>query len=287
MTYESATALRMALEQRLSTRSAETGISLDRLRRRVVFERIISRLQANEPGAWVVKGGMALEVRLSDRARLTKDLDLGLRDHITDGAELQERLVEALAIDPDGDRFEIAVGPVKPLMEDGAGHLTWRVSVSADLAGKLFGRIPVDISPRAAELHLTDLVELPNSLAFAGITTSTIELVDIHRHAAEKFHGMQKDFGDRENTRVRDLVDIILLIEYELIETPKLSIAVRQVWSERDGASPPQTLPPPPDSWSDRYESLANEHELETASFPAAVALTGALWSQLSQAKEH
>jgi hypothetical protein len=40
----------MALEQRLLTRSGETGVSLDRLRRRVVFERILARLQAAEPG---------------------------------------------------------------------------------------------------------------------------------------------------------------------------------------------------------------------------------------------
>jgi hypothetical protein len=54
----------MALENRLLARSNETGISLDRLRRRVVFERVVARLQAAEPGRWVIKGGMALEMRL-------------------------------------------------------------------------------------------------------------------------------------------------------------------------------------------------------------------------------
>lgn len=61
MSYETAQALRMALEQRLLSRSQETNVSLDRLRRRVLFERIVSRLQAAEPGLWVLKGGMALE----------------------------------------------------------------------------------------------------------------------------------------------------------------------------------------------------------------------------------
>lgn len=69
----------MALEQRLLTRSNESAISLDRLRRRVIFERIVARLHAADPGLWVLKGGMALEVRLGDGARLTKDIDLGLR----------------------------------------------------------------------------------------------------------------------------------------------------------------------------------------------------------------
>lgn len=72
MTYETPKAMRTALEQRLLTRSQATGISLDRLRRRVLFERIVARLQAAEPGLWVIKGGMALEVRLSDDARLTR-----------------------------------------------------------------------------------------------------------------------------------------------------------------------------------------------------------------------
>lgn len=37
-TYRDAASFRAALEQRLLTRSRETGIALDRLRRRVVFE---------------------------------------------------------------------------------------------------------------------------------------------------------------------------------------------------------------------------------------------------------
>ncbi|MEX2458097.1 MAG: nucleotidyl transferase AbiEii/AbiGii toxin family protein [Actinomycetota bacterium] len=72
----------MAFERRLLTRSSESGIGLDRLRRRVLFERIVARLEAAEPGRWVLKGGMALEVRLQDDTRLTKDIDLGLRDDV-------------------------------------------------------------------------------------------------------------------------------------------------------------------------------------------------------------
>jgi hypothetical protein len=94
MTYQSAQALRTALENRLLAQSTETGASLDRLRRRVMFERIIARIQAAEPGQWVLKGGMALEVRLRDDARPTKDVDLGLRDDVNSAPDLHERLIE-------------------------------------------------------------------------------------------------------------------------------------------------------------------------------------------------
>lgn len=105
MTYQSAPALRTALERRLLAQSAETGVSLDRLRRRVMFERVIARMQTAEPGQWVLKGGMALEVRLRDDARLTKDVDLGLRDSVNSAPDLHERLIDILAVDHDHDHF--------------------------------------------------------------------------------------------------------------------------------------------------------------------------------------
>lgn len=120
MTYRTPQALRMALEQRLLSRSNESGVGLDRLRRRVLFERIVARLESAEPGRWVLKGGMALEVRLQDDARLTKDIDLGLRDDISDADELHERLIEALMADPDGDGFVLTARPPARLSEDGA-----------------------------------------------------------------------------------------------------------------------------------------------------------------------
>lgn len=281
MTYETPQALRTALERRLLTRSAENGIPLDRLRRRVTFQRIVTRLQRAEPGHWVLKGGMALEVRLGDAARLTKDIDLGLREERFDASTLRDRLIDDLSPDADGDGFSFAVGPAKRMTEDGGGHVTWRVSVTAHLAGRQFGAIKLDVSPRPHELEATDTVALPNSLDFAGMTTPDIEIVDVHRHAAEKLHAMTNDFGDRESSRVRDLVDLMLLREHELLRAPALARAVTDVWRERDRTLPPHTLPALPAGWRDPYERLAGEHDVEPPSFAAASAGAAELWSQM------
>lgn len=286
MTYKTAEALRMALEQRLLSHSKETKVSLDRLRRRVLFERIVSRLHAAEPGRWVLKGGMALEVRLRDDARLTKDIDLGLRDDVTGAEELRERLVEALEPDVDGDKFTLIPGPVKQLMEDDGGRLTWRVKVAAELAGRPFEGVQVDISPRAHELGATDLLPLPNSLDFAGVVAPLVEIIDVNRHAAEKFHGMLREYGDRENTRVRDPVDLVILTEHELLGPSALAAAVRLVWRERDGVRPPARLPSLPSSWLGRYERLVAEHNVEARSFPAAVSTVVAMWAEMFPTEE-
>lgn len=281
MRYDSPHALRAALEHRLLTTSQQTGLSLDRLRRRVLFQRIFGRLQVAEPGQWVLKGGMALEVRLRDAARVTKDIDLGLRGSIGDTTDLRDRLIEALSNDHLGDGFIFDVGQPAALREDRAGYLSWRVSVSAFLAGKRFGTITIDVSPRSHELRGTDRFILPNALDFAGITTPEVEVIDVNRHAAEKFHAMTRTFGDRENTRVRDLFDLVLMIEHTMLDEPAVATAARAVWRERDQTEPPDQLPRLPQSWSRRYEQLAEEGDIETQTFFEAERRVAELWNLL------
>lgn len=281
MTYNTPQALRLALEARIRNESDATGVSTDRLRRRVVFQRLVARLQRAEPGRWVLKGGMALEVRLLNAARLTKDIDLGLRDETPNDHELRDRLVEALSKDADIDGFSFAVGAPSRMAEDGSGHPTWRVAVAVALAGRPFGAIKLDVSPRPHELDATDTVLLPNSLDFAGIETVEIEIIDVHRHAAEKFHAMLRDFGERENSRVRDLVDLMLLRQSGLLLAAPLSRATTAVWAGRNATAPPSTFPDLPASWPERYERLAVENDIEPSSFSDAVARAAELWAQM------
>lgn len=229
---------------------------------------------------------MALKVRLQDRARLTKDIDLGLRETIEDAVELHERLADALAADPFNDHFVLTAPALTQLREDDAGFLTWRTTVEARLAGRVFAWVKLDISPRAHELEATEQIALPNSLAFADIASPAIEIVDVQRHAAEKLHAIQRDYGNRDNTRVRDLVDLVILLENELIDPHRLSVAVRTVWLERDQTTPPTALKPLPDSWHDRYEQLATDQDVKTRSYPAALTLVVALWVDLAITEE-
>ena len=76
MKYKTAGAFRRALEERLREQSLKDGQSLTRLRKMVAFDRFLARLAKKEPEAWIVKGGFALQLRLGDRARTTKDIDV-------------------------------------------------------------------------------------------------------------------------------------------------------------------------------------------------------------------
>ena len=75
-TYQSGAAFRRALEDRLASQSAKTSMPLIRLRKLVVFDRFLARLVELGSDTWLLKGGLVLQLRLSQHARTTKDMDL-------------------------------------------------------------------------------------------------------------------------------------------------------------------------------------------------------------------
>ena len=194
-------------------RSRESGIDLERLRRRAAFERLLVRLDLGAPNRWVVKGGMALEIRLGDRARSTRDLDLALRDVQGDGSTVRDLLIDCLSPDPEEDAFEFRVGEPTTITLDEAGRPGWRFPVEARMAGRRFANVRLDVVARDDEVAKTQRIELPGVLDFAGLERHEVEIVDPRQHFAEKVHAFTRTYGERPNTRVRDLPDMVLLID--------------------------------------------------------------------------
>ena len=83
---------------------------------------------------WVVKGGMAIELRIGDSARMTKDLDLNLRTDSEGAPEAHQRLSAAASTDPTGDGFLFELSEpsrLEPVAAPGTGSLTMSASFSA------------------------------------------------------------------------------------------------------------------------------------------------------------
>jgi hypothetical protein len=286
MAYESPTALRQALETRLGNRSRETGIDLERLRRRAAFERLLVRLELGAPHRWIVKGGMALEVRLGDRARRTRDLDLALRDTQGDGAQVREFLIECLADDLEDDGFEFLVGEPTSVTPDQAGRPGWRFRVESRMGGRMFASMRLEIVARADEISKTERVELPGVLEFAGLPRHEVEVVDPAHHFAEKVHAFTRTYGDRPNTRVRDLVDIVLLIDDGLEPSSEVLTIVSRLFELRATHAMPAELPDPPPFWRENYPSLAADLDVSAKTLDEAMALVREFWAALTSNSE-
>lgn len=280
MQYATPAAFRAALETRLAREAEEYGVSLQRLRKRVVFERLLVRLEAARPGTWVVKGGIALEVRLPGRARATKDLDLVMRESAVDGETVQEELGKALGIDTEGDWFEFTVGGPQPLEADAAGRQGWRFTVVASLAGKVFEPVRVDVVLRADEIDATERLSLPGALTFAGLERGDVEVVTAEQHFAEKLHALTRSYGDRPSSRVRDLVDLVILIEGGLVAPKEVLRVAEAVFSSRATHSLPVQIVDPPTGWVDEYERMAADLEIGAKTVDQGMAKVRDFWSQ-------
>lgn len=169
-----------------------------------MFERILVRLQEQPGGAWILKGAMALELRLQGTTRTTKDLDLAVLDELVRGEEVRDALEEALRADPAGDRFELTMGREVALSPDQAGRPGWRFPVEARLAGRRFERVPLDVVARAEEIVAVTTLRVETLLDFAGLPSFDVRAVDARQHFAEKLHALTRDFG-QPSGRVRDL----------------------------------------------------------------------------------
>jgi hypothetical protein len=279
MPYATPGALRAALEARMAAPEGTTVPGLERLRRRAVFERLLVRLEHATPGQWVLKGGMALEVRLGDRARTTRDLDLALRLAADDAATIREHLIDALADDPEGDGFEFRVGPAKAIDLDEAGRPGWRFAIDARLDGRTFANVRLDVVARTEEISATDRITLRSMLAFAGFPDHQIEAVDPAQHFAEKLHAFTRPHGDRPNSRVKDLPDLLLLVDQGLSPSVELLTAVDHVFAVRATHDVPAELPDPPADWADRYATLADELGLHAGTVDEAMATLRPFWA--------
>jgi hypothetical protein len=266
-------AIRQAIEARLNGQARQQGVDANRLRRALVFERLLVRLESAEPGTWVVKGGMALEWRLGRRARSTRDLDLVMRGASLSGSVLRDRLVESLSQDPQRDQFTFEVGAPTEL------DVGFRLPVRAMLAGREFASVRLDVASRAEELQATERLRLPPAVhAYNALTQPNVELAAASQHFAEKLHALTRDYGDHPNTRLRDLVDLVILIESDLVEAKDVLPVVRRVFEQRALHPIPKELPDPPAAWGRGFSQVADEVNLRARTLADAMVELRRFW---------
>ncbi|MDR0626376.1 MAG: nucleotidyl transferase AbiEii/AbiGii toxin family protein, partial [Bifidobacteriaceae bacterium] len=264
-----------SLNQQIRNLASAQGVPAIRLRNRLAFERVLARL-AQDP-AWVLKGGFNLELRLGLAARSTRDLDvlrLGMI-HMT-AQSLHEVLVASLSADA-GDGFTFSVRPPRSLRLHEEPS-SWRTTVDVYYSGSSFGTLALDVVTRdagsAADSDLLVVRPLLGSPEFMIAATNVV------RQVAEKLHAMARVYAhDRPSSRMKDLVDVVLLEESGLLDAGQLGAALRAVFSERDRTSPPDRLPDMPLNWVESYAPLAASTGTAIADAREAWRLASALYA--------
>ena len=82
----------------------------------------------------------------------------------------------------------------------------------------------------------------------------------IEQHLAEKLHAYTREHaGGRGSTRVKDLVDVVVIANTSAIDAAKLVEAINVIFNRRAEHAVPARLPEPPAEWAIPWRRLARD----------------------------
>lgn len=267
----------MALEARLNLQASAAGEDVLRQRRGVAFERLLVRLAVSDEPHWVLKGGTALEVRYDRLARATRDVDLAFSGPQS-ADDAADDLIDAITLDPHGDLFTFEVTDRRVMSVVGLRGAVVRLAVTARLDSRVFERFVVDLVSSEGRTVPAETIPIGHELAFADLPTVDMRVLDLRVHFAEKLDAFTQDFGERENTRVKDLVDLVLLIERGLPPDRALVEAVSSSFAESGRLPPSSELAAPPTTWTDDYGVMASAVGLSADQIDAGLVVVQTFW---------
>ncbi|MHB8500889.1 MAG: nucleotidyl transferase AbiEii/AbiGii toxin family protein [Candidatus Acidiferrales bacterium] len=166
----------------------------------VTFDRFLARLTKRESEAWIVKGGFAIQLRLGERARTTKDIDVSATNLWT-REETVSHLRAATASDL-GDWFEVEVGEPAEAATGAPGRSS-RFPIRCLLDGRQFENFHLDVGYGDPVLEAPVVLTGPDLLAFAEILPATVRCYPLTTQVAEKLHTYTRTYASGETTRAR------------------------------------------------------------------------------------
>lgn len=246
----------------------ELGVAEGRVRGWVAYmimAGVLDRATNADSPLFIVKGGVALELRLRDRARATKDIDIVLRDTT---ANLADSLEQALTGEPyQGFSFRRKGQPL--LLDNGAVNMEFGVTYK----GQPWTSVSVDIARAEAgevDVEWVDAIALADDFGVTG--PAQLPCLPLRFHVAQKLHGMTlPPRPGKQNERFRDLVDLLLMDAMITHDYAALREACEVVFRNRDTHSWPPDLSTVPAHWAPPFARLAEELELAETDLEAAL----------------
>lgn len=265
--YGSWTAIATAAKAVASARSKDSGPDVGSQLTSFRFDRFLSRVfEDREDSEWLLKGGSSMLARVP-RARGTKDVDLAAATGSLDDAEAALRRT----VERDfGDHitFELASSRPTGRGNDQPGVETRRlVFTCRDAAtGRKVGDVPVDIVVGHAPVGEIETIEPTNRVHLPkSVPSAPYRLYPIADQVADKVCATMSTYAGKPSSRVKDLVDLVVIARTQRIDIEQLQAAIT---AKRDlsGLDPFQEFTSP-EAWARTYRALA-------ASTPAAGGIT-------------
>ena len=158
---------------------------------------------------------------------------------------------------------------------DGAPYGGARYPVEAIMAGRTFVKFHLDVGIGDAIVDPPDIVRTRDWLSFAGLSAPSVPVIQSEQQFAEKIHAYTLPREGAPNSRVRDLVDLTLLVRSGIMNRRRVAEAIRMTFATRGTHDLPDDLAPPPETWYAPFAAMAEECSLvvdATAAFEEVAA---------------
>jgi Nucleotidyl transferase AbiEii toxin, Type IV TA system len=279
--YQTPGAFRQALEIRINAR-VNTNAQLQRLRRLIAFDRLLARLFWEVSSPWIVKGGYSFEVRYGMSARTTKDIDLSLPELTLDTdaskgtiRKLWDDLQDAAARDL-GDHFVIHVGaPQQEFDAPPGGGVRFPVEV---LLHRIFAKFHLDVGAGDVVLGSPEWASGEEFFSFAGIAPARFRILPVAQQFAEKVHSYTLPRKSGINSRVKDLVDLVLILDKDAPVPELVKAAIEATFAHRGTHDISVTIPASPLTWTSSFTAMAKQVDISESTVEGAVARVNDYW---------
>ncbi|EKD27391.1 MAG: hypothetical protein ACD_79C00738G0003 [uncultured bacterium] len=264
--YKTAMDFKKALTAKLKEISKRDGVDIQRLQRRVAFDRLLCRLFSDKKMAWVLKGGHALELRI-DEARATMDIDLAMRaiadlgakENINASELILQEIQKKASLDLH-DYFEFTISVSNEDLQ-GPPYGGSKFHVDVQIAGTTYVEFNLDVGIGDVWIEPYETIQLKDWLGFADIQSLSIPIISKEQHFAEKLHAYTLP-RESKNSRVKDLVDLYLLMQKGDMNILLLKQAIKLTFERRKTHAVPQTISSPPEDWAKPFKAMALECRL-------------------------
>ena len=135
-----------------------------------------------------------------------------------------------------------------------------RYSIEARMDGRIFARFHLDAGVGDVVIQPLETTECRDWLGFAGIEKPRVWMISGEQQFAEKIHAYTLPRSS-QNSRVKDLVDMALLINGRL-DQQRVANALRLTFARRQTHALPASLSTPPEAWQTSFRALAEESGL-------------------------
>jgi hypothetical protein len=271
------------LEQWVLAKARADGVAVDRARRSLSFmvvAAVLSQLIDEERvPLFVLKGGVAMELRFGSRARASRDYDAAFRQDL---ASLQDVLDEARR-HPIGE-FVVAAGRPEPIGPTGALRIMLRIRYGT----RPWGTVALEVSPAEGDsgnpVGIDYVPPAPDLSVFGLETQGDVPCLPVRYQVAQKLHACTEILEHKENDRFRDLIDLLLL--EELIggrNWSQVRAACEEVFSLRGKQAWPPVVTVFP-GWREAFARVASETAFPITDVNVAAGRVADLVRRIAQA---